>query len=203
MWSRVSASLGWAFGAKANWSPCWDHGKNPKTHLNCLLIVLNIYKYHLHSDIIIIIIIIIAMNQFDWAITQKNLKLLRLPKIEGSIIKYRVPSIHPPIYLKGGNICQSIWDKSEVLLGTLWGNMSGTWELFALKWGVKRAKLQWLTYIAYFILHSCLLFTNGTAGYTKNELWINFRRVGNSRLYGYVSPKKAWTECRGSTGQMF
>jgi hypothetical protein len=63
------------------------------------------------------------------------------------------------------------------------------WELFALKSGDERAKLQWLTYIAYFILHSCLFFTNRTAGYTKNELWINFRRVGNSRLYGYVSPK--------------
>jgi hypothetical protein len=191
MWSRVSASLGWAFGAKANWSPCWDYGKNPKTHLNCLLIVLNIYKYHLHSDIIIIIII--AMNQFDWPITQKNLKLLRLPKIEGSILKYRGSPIDPPVYLKGGNICQSIWDKSEVPLGTLWGNLSGTWELFEgtcqehgnyllLKSGDKRAKLQWLTYIAYFSLHSCLLFTNGTAGYTKNELWINFRSVGNSRL---------------------
>ncbi len=72
------------------------------------------------------------MNQFDWAITQKNLKLLRLPKIEGSIIKYRVPSIHPPIYLKGGNICQSIWDKSEVLLGTLWGTCQELGELIAL-----------------------------------------------------------------------
>ncbi len=32
-----------------------------------------------------------AMSQFDWPITQKYWKLWRLPNIEGSILKYRVP----------------------------------------------------------------------------------------------------------------
>jgi hypothetical protein len=38
----------------------------------------------------------------------------------------------PSYRQKQDNICQSIWDKSEVLLGSLWGSMPGTWELFAL-----------------------------------------------------------------------
>jgi len=36
------------------------------------------------------------MSQFDWLITQKNKnKLWRLPKIECSILKYRVPPLWP------------------------------------------------------------------------------------------------------------
>jgi hypothetical protein len=33
------------------------------------------------------------MSQFDWPITQKKKKLWRLPKLEGSIFKYRVPPL--------------------------------------------------------------------------------------------------------------
>ncbi len=40
-----------------------------------------------------------AMSQFDWAITIKN-NLWRLPKIEGSNLKYRARPLWP-------NICQT------------------------------------------------------------------------------------------------
>jgi hypothetical protein len=33
------------------------------------------------------------MSQFDWPITQKNNNLWRLPKIEGSNLKYRIPPL--------------------------------------------------------------------------------------------------------------
>jgi hypothetical protein len=63
------------------------------------------------------------MNQFDWHITQKKMKLWRLPKIEGPILKYRVP----PIWLTYiDEMSQSIWDKSEALWRTCWGTH---WEL--------------------------------------------------------------------------
>jgi hypothetical protein len=72
------------------------------------------------------------------------MKLWRLPKIECSILKYSVPSLWPTyIGEKEDNICQRIWDKSEVLgrtcLGTHWeleehsGNLMGTRE----KWKQK------------------------------------------------------------------
>jgi hypothetical protein len=35
------------------------------------------------------------MSQLDWPITYKKKKLWRLPKIEGSILKYRVPPLWP------------------------------------------------------------------------------------------------------------
>jgi hypothetical protein len=65
------------------------------------------------------------MRQFDWPITENKKKLWRHPKIEDFILKYRGPSLWPTsIGEKEDNICQSIRDKSEVLLQTLWGNMS-------------------------------------------------------------------------------
>jgi hypothetical protein len=39
-----------------------------------------------------------TMSQFDWLITQTKMKLRRLPKIEGFIVKYRVP---PPPFGPG------------------------------------------------------------------------------------------------------
>ncbi len=69
------------------------------------------------------------------------MKLWRLSNIEGSILKYRVPPLWPAyIGEKENTICQSIWDKSEVLRRTCWGthwelgehigNLMGTnWEL--------------------------------------------------------------------------
>jgi hypothetical protein len=85
------------------------------------------------------------------------MKLCRLPKIEGFILKYRVPPLWPTyigerrttivkafgLNLRYGehvgehignltNILGTIWDKTEVLLGTSWGNKLGTsgtpWE---------------------------------------------------------------------------
>jgi hypothetical protein len=38
---------------------------------------------------------VLAMSHFDWPITQKKMKLWRLPKIEVSILKYRVPPLWP------------------------------------------------------------------------------------------------------------
>jgi hypothetical protein len=58
------------------------------------------------------------MRSLDWPITEKKMKLFKLPKGEGSSLKYRVPPLWPK--WKEDKICQSIWDKSEVLLGTLW-----------------------------------------------------------------------------------
>jgi hypothetical protein len=47
--------------------------------------------------------------------------------------KYRVPPLWPSyIDERRDNICQSIWDESEVLLGTLWGTCQELGELFAL-----------------------------------------------------------------------
>ncbi len=40
------------------------------------------------------ILIYVGDEPFDWPITEK-MKLQRLPKIEGSILKYRVPSLWP------------------------------------------------------------------------------------------------------------
>jgi hypothetical protein len=55
------------------------------------------------------------------------MKLWTLPKIEPSILRYRVPPLWPTyISEKEDNICQSIWHKSEVLWRTCWGTH---WEL--------------------------------------------------------------------------
>jgi len=35
------------------------------------------------------------MSQFDWTITKEKKKIWRFPKIEGSILKYRVPPFWP------------------------------------------------------------------------------------------------------------
>jgi hypothetical protein len=35
------------------------------------------------------------MSQFDWPITPKKKRLPKLPKIEDSILKYRVPPLLP------------------------------------------------------------------------------------------------------------
>jgi len=55
------------------------------------------------------------------------MKLWRLPNIESSILKYRIPPLWPGyIGEKENTICQSIWDKSEVLRRACWGTH---WEL--------------------------------------------------------------------------
>jgi hypothetical protein len=62
----------------------------------------------------------------------KTMKLEWHPYYKKSISKYKIPPFGPGYRLKQDNICQSIWDKSEVLLGSFWGeSMPGTWELFA------------------------------------------------------------------------
>jgi len=43
-------------------------------------------------------------------------------RIEDSILKYRSSSPLAHLYSsKEDNICESMWDKSKVLVGTLWG----------------------------------------------------------------------------------
>jgi len=69
----------------------------------------------------------LAMSQFDWPITPKKQKneTIETPKNERFYFE---------VYLgerRTTTICQGIWDKSEVLLGTLWGTCH-EWELFAL-----------------------------------------------------------------------
>jgi hypothetical protein len=49
----------------------------------------------------------------------KKMKLFKLPKREGSILKYRVPHLWPR--WKEDNICQSIWDKKWVGVGNSLG----------------------------------------------------------------------------------
>jgi hypothetical protein len=54
------------------------------------------------------------------------MKLWRLHQIEGFILKDWVPPLWPTYKgWKEDNICQSIWDKSEVLWRTCWGTY---WE---------------------------------------------------------------------------
>jgi hypothetical protein len=62
-------------------------------------------------------------NKSIWlAYHSKKMKLQRLTKLEGSILKYRVPPLWPHLFRwKKDNICQSIWDKNEVLWRTCWG----------------------------------------------------------------------------------
>jgi hypothetical protein len=54
-------------------------------------------------------------------------KLWRLPKVEGSILKYRVPPLWPTFIGERRTTCaygiKVTGKKSEVLLRTLWGNM--------------------------------------------------------------------------------
>jgi hypothetical protein len=69
------------------------------------------------------------LQQRSWLVQDffKKIKLWRLPGIEASTLKYRVPPLWPPLYRwKEDNICQSIWDESEVLRRTCWGMH---WEL--------------------------------------------------------------------------
>jgi hypothetical protein len=47
------------------------------------------------SSSILYLFYFIAMSQFNWPITQKEKRVWRLPKIEGSILKYGVPSLWP------------------------------------------------------------------------------------------------------------
>jgi hypothetical protein len=73
------------------------------------------------------------MSQFDSSITPNKNETMKAPQNRTFYIE--VLSFSPLAQLcrwKEDNVCQSIWDKSEVLLGTLWGNMLGTCELFAL-----------------------------------------------------------------------
>jgi hypothetical protein len=76
------------------------------------------------------IFILFLTTQFDWPITsknKKNKKLGRLPKIEGFILKYRVPLLWPTyIGERRTKICHNTWDKSEVLWIKCWGTH---WEL--------------------------------------------------------------------------
>jgi len=66
------------------------------------------------------------MRKFDSAITPKRNEAMetQLPQ--------KLLSFGPAIYWKEDNICQSIWDKSELLLGTLWGTCQELENSFAL-----------------------------------------------------------------------
>jgi hypothetical protein len=82
-----------------------------------------------------------ATTQFDLPITQKKTKLWRLLKIEDFILKCRVPPPLAHLYRwKEDNICQGLWEQSELLSRTCWEthwelgqyseNLMGThWEL--------------------------------------------------------------------------
>jgi len=45
------------------------------------------------------------MSQFDCPITQKRLKLCRLPKIQGSNVNHKFPPFGPPILAERRTIC--------------------------------------------------------------------------------------------------
>jgi hypothetical protein len=49
----------------------------------------------LPSFILILIFDFLTTSQFDWVITQKKKKQLRLPRIEGTVLKYRVLPLWP------------------------------------------------------------------------------------------------------------
>jgi len=80
------------------------------------------------------------MSQFNWPITQKtNLKLWRLTKLEGSILRYRVPFLWPHIIpgVKGGQhlpkaykikvrCCGEHFGEHIGNLGNTLGNLMGT-----------------------------------------------------------------------------
>jgi hypothetical protein len=55
------------------------------------------------------------MSQFDWPITQKKIRIWKFTKIEGFILKYRVPPLLPTYIGKKRKHVKNIWDKSEVL----------------------------------------------------------------------------------------
>jgi len=58
-------------------------------------------------------------------------KLWRLPKIPGSILKYRVPPLWPTyIGERRTTFAKSIWDESDMLQRTCWGNTLGTWGTY-------------------------------------------------------------------------
>jgi len=68
----------------------------------------------------------LAMSQFNWPITNKKLKLQRLPKIKGFNFEVWSSSLVAHLYTWKDSICWSICDKSVVLLGMFWG---AHWEL--------------------------------------------------------------------------
>jgi hypothetical protein len=60
------------------------------------------------------------MSQFDWPITRKKMKLWRLPKIEGSILKCRIPPLQLTYIGEWRTtFAKDYWDKSrlECMLG--------------------------------------------------------------------------------------
>jgi hypothetical protein len=90
----------------------------------------------------------LATNQFDWPITPKKMKLWRLPKTEGSILKCRVPPLWPNyIGERRTTFAKSIWDKNDMLWRTCWGTH---WELgehienlMGTHWELKRNIVRW------------------------------------------------------------
>jgi hypothetical protein len=68
----------------------------------------------------------LAMSQFDWLITHIKWVYGGYPKYK--VLFWSVYSSSPLAHLyrwKEGNICQNIWDKSEVIWRTCWGTY---WE---------------------------------------------------------------------------
>jgi hypothetical protein len=62
-----------------------------------------------------------------------KIKLCRLPKIKGSILKYRGPSLeHTYMGERRTTFFQAYGMKMKYAIGNSLRNMSGTWELFAL-----------------------------------------------------------------------
>jgi len=69
-----------------------------------------------------VLFFILTMSQLDWPITYKKKETMEAP--QNRRFYFEIQSSSPLAHLcrwKEDNICQSIWDKSEVLLGTLWG----------------------------------------------------------------------------------
>jgi len=87
---------------------------------------------------ILFIYLFSATSQFDWHITKKN-ETIEAPQHRR--LHFEIQSSSPLAHhihrWKDDNICQSIWDKSEVLWRTFWepiGNLKGTyWEPGKLK----------------------------------------------------------------------
>jgi hypothetical protein len=76
--------------------------------------------------------ILFAMSQFNWPITQKKERLWRLPKIEGSLLKYSVSPFWPRYIVERWTKFAKAYGIKVSAIGNSLGNMLGTEELFAL-----------------------------------------------------------------------
>ncbi len=88
-------------------------------HITPVIKIIPSLALHLLDEVLPKFNLFLAMSQFDWPITPKKQKneTMETPKNERFYFE---------VYLgeRRTTICEGIWDKSEVLLGTLWGNMS-------------------------------------------------------------------------------